>query len=153
MEILQPGLLPEHITGAKTRNLYLQFQRLLDKAATKKIPFSTVEAINENVKAIASAPAGRVLYEVLKEKQKVILSLPEKRHKIVPKNHYRKMWMAAGLAVFGLLLGMAFGLSMGNIGLFGTGFPVGLAIGVAVGTSLDRKAETEGRQMDIELKY
>lgn len=153
MEILQPGLLPEHITDTKTRALYLQFRKLLDEAGKKKIPDHTVKMIHQQTELIPAELTDKAFYRCLKEKQKAVLALLEKEHKIVPKNYYRNMWIAAGLAVFGLPLGAAFGLAMGNTGLLGIGFPIGLTIGVAVGTSLDKKAEKEGRQLDLEIKY
>jgi hypothetical protein len=53
---------------------------------------------------------------------------------------------------FGLPLGVAFGISIGNIGLLGLGLPIGMAIGLAVGTSMDKKAAAEGRQLAFEVK-
>jgi hypothetical protein len=42
---------------------------------------------------------------------------------------------------------------MGNIGLLGIGLPIGMGVGVGVGSYLDKKALTEGRQLDVDLKY
>ena len=49
-------------------------------------------------------------------------------------------------------LGVAFGLSLGNIGLLAIGLPIGMAIGTLVGSKLDKKALESGKQLDIELK-
>lgn len=72
--------------------------------------------------------------------------------KLVPKNYYRNLWMILGMTTFGLPLGVAFGLSLGNIGLLALGLPIGMVIGLAVGSSLDKKASENGKQLDIELK-
>ena len=78
--------------------------------------------------------------------------MTEKELKIVPKNYYRNLWMVLGMSAFGLPLGVAFGLSLGNIGLLAIGLPIGMAIGTLVGSKLDKKALESGKQLDIELK-
>ncbi|MBK8045016.1 MAG: hypothetical protein IPK21_21620 [Haliscomenobacter sp.] len=59
--------------------------------------------------------------------------------------------MSLGMAAFGLPIGVAFGMSLGNIGLLGSGLPIGLAIGVALGSGLDKKAFKEGKQLDLDI--
>ncbi|MDQ1162310.1 hypothetical protein QE422_002678 [Chryseobacterium sp. SORGH_AS 447] len=39
------------------------------------------------------------------------------------------------------------------MGFIGIGLPIGMSIGIAVGTLMDKKAQTEGRQLDVEIKY
>ena len=62
------------------------------------------------------------------------------------------MWLALGMSTFGIPIGVAFGLSIGNIALLGAGLPIGMAIGLVVGSKMDKKAFEEGRQLNIELK-
>jgi hypothetical protein len=76
----------------------------------------------------------------------------EKELKVVPKNYYRTLWMALGMSAFGLPIGTAIGLFLGNIGLLAVGLPIGMGIGAVVGTNMDKKALAEGRTMDIEIK-
>lgn len=68
-------------------------------------------------------------------------------------NQNRNMWMAVGMAAFGIPLGAAFGAAIGNMAFIGIGMPVGMAIGIAVGTAMDKKAKAEGRQLNLELKF
>jgi hypothetical protein len=82
-----------------------------------------------------------------------IFKLVEKELKLVTKNHYRRLWMVLGMTIFGVLLGVAFGASLGNMAFLGLGLPIGMAIGIGVGTVMDKKAATEGRQLDVDLKY
>jgi drug/metabolite transporter (DMT)-like permease len=89
----------------------------------------------------------------MKKTQTQIIKLIEKKHKLVTKNHYRNTWLAIGMAVFGIPLGVAFGTSLGNMALLGIGLPIGMAIGMGVGTGMDKKALEEGRQLDLEIKY
>lgn len=91
--------------------------------------------------------------KAIKEKEKKIVKLLEKNHKIVPKKYYQTLWMVLGMSAFGLPIGVAFGLIMGNIGLLGIGLPIGMGFGIGVGAYLDKKALNEGRQLDVDLKY
>jgi len=154
MEILRLHLNPELLTEYKTNRLYLQWQDLLGSLEEKKLSDKTIGMINQEVEAINSTSlTDKSLQNLLKVKQTFILSLLEKEEKLVPKNHYRNRWLAAGLGAFGIPLGVIFGISLGNMGLFGIGLPIGMSIGIAVGTSMDKKAQAEGRQLDVELKY
>lgn len=74
-----------------------------------------------------------------------------KKLKLVPKHYYRNMWMGMGMATFGVPIGVAVGTSVGNMGMMGVGISMGFAIGIAVGTGMDKKAEAEGRQLDMEV--
>ena len=76
----------------------------------------------------------------------------EKEEKLVPKNAYRTRWMAIGMSVFGVPIGMAFGASLGNMAFLAIGIPLGMAIGIAIGAGMDKKALEEGRQLDIEIR-
>jgi hypothetical protein len=88
----------------------------------------------------------------LKRSENKVVKFIEKNHKIAPKNYYRKLWMIMGISGFGIPLGVFVGLSFGNMGMIGLGFPIGMAVGIGVGSKLDKKAFTEGRQLDFEMK-
>ena len=60
--------------------------------------------------------------------------------------------MVLGMSAIGLPIGSAFGLLIGNIGLLGLGLPIGMVIGLLIGYRMDKKAQAEGRQLNIELK-
>ena len=137
----------------KLRNSYTQFGALLAELRKKELPDVVAEYINEEVKSLNELPTGVELIKALKKKQTKIIQLTEKQLKVVPKNYYRNIWLALGMSVFGLPLGAAIGLSLGNIGLLAIGLPIGMAMGLAVGISMDKKALNEGRQLDIEIKY
>jgi len=154
MQIIKPDLNPELLTDTKTNALYHQLQNLLNLLEQKKISPETLQKINLETEAINSTSLrDKDLHKMLKEKQNHIIKTLEKDHKIVPRNYYRNIWLAAGMGAFGLPIGVAFGLLIGNIALLSIGLPIGMAIGIGVGTSLDKKAEAEGRQLDIEIKH
>lgn len=154
MKILKLHLKPELLTEHNTNRLYQQWQALLASLEEKKVSTKTIEIINQEIEAINSTSLrDKSLQNLLKVKQTFILGLLEKDEKLVPKNHYRNRWLAVGLAAFGIPLGVIFGLSLRNMGLIGIGLPIGMGIGIAVGTLMDKKAQAEARQLDVEIKY
>lgn len=140
-------------TNDKLIRSYTQFSQLLTELRKKDLSQELVLFINESIAALNLSTAEETqLIKLLKQKETAILKQAEKQHNIVPKNYNRHLWMLFGMSGIGLPLGVAFGLSMGNIGLLGIGFLPGMAIGLAIGISLDKKALKEGRQLDIEIK-
>ena len=138
----------------KLSRTYLQFELLLKELRKKELPQTTGDFVNQNIEDLnATSLAGNELRKSIKQKQTGILNLLEKEHKIVPKNHYQNLWLALGLCVFGLPLGIIFGSCMDNMGMLGIGLPVGMAVGVCLGAWLDKKACKEGKQLDVEIKY
>jgi hypothetical protein len=138
----------------KASNAYQQLDKLLNALEIMALPNETVILINQEIEQLNStSDIDKYFVRATKEKENRILKLVEKNHKIVPKNYYRKLWMVLGMSAFGLPIGVAFGISIGNLGLLGLGLPIGMAIGIGVGTSMDKKALNEGRQLDFEVKY
>jgi len=143
--------LDQHTAEAR---FYTQLAELLQQLRLRTLPTSVTEKINTHISVLNSSDCdGSNLKKLVKKQQAEILKLIEKELKIVPKNYYRNLWLALGISAFGLPLGVAFGLSIGNMGLMALGLPIGMAIGVAVGTNMDKKALEQGRQLDIEIKY
>lgn len=121
---------------------------------TKKLTEEIVIVINHKIDELNSASnSEKELKTQLKKTQSSVLKLIEKEAKLVTKNHYRNTWLAIGMSVFGIPIGVALGVSLGNIGLLGIGLPLGMVIGMAVGTKMDEKARELGKQLDIEIKY
>lgn len=61
------------------------------------------------------------------------------------------MWIALGMSAFGLPVGAAMGLTIGNMALLGIGLPIGMVFGLAIGSAMDKKSLKEGTQLNIEL--
>jgi len=136
----------------KLSSLYAQFGVLLSELRKKQLNEELIKSINAFIETInASTVTGNEFKKLVKQAQTAIVKQVEKEHKIVPKNHYRTLWMLLGFTAFGLPIGLTFGLSVGNIGLMAIGLPIGMAIGAAVGSSMDKKAEQEGRQLNVEI--
>lgn len=141
-------------TDTKTNRIYIQLGELLNQLRKRNLPENIIESVNQDIEVVnAASLIGNDFRKLVKQKQNKIIKLLEKDLKVVPKNYYRNMWLALGMSVFGLPIGVAFGASIGNMGLLGVGLPIGMAIGALVGSKMDKKALEEGRQLNIEIKY
>ena len=140
-------------SNIKIANSIKQFNSLIKLLNDKILTLNVIKKINDDITELNSSQVmGTALSHLIKKKQNKIIKLTEKELKIVPKNYYTNLWMVLGMSAFGLPLGVAFGLSLGNIGLLAIGLPIGMAIGTLVGSKLDKKALESGKQLDIELK-
>ncbi len=138
----------------KLTNKYVYFEKLIDELKKREMPSKIVNSINQNIEGINSfSGSNKDLRKQIRKSQSNILKLIEKELKLVPKNLYRTRWMAIGMSVFGIPLGMAFGASLDNMAFLGIGIPIGMVIGMAIGAGMDKKAFEEGRQIDLEIKY
>ncbi len=137
----------------KASKAYQQLGKLLNALKEKMLPAETIDLINNEIDQLNSiSDIGKTFVKATKETENRIIKLVEKKHKIVPKNYYGKLWMVLGMSAFGIPIGLAFGLSIGNFGMLAIGIGLGLAIGVGVGSSMDKKAFNEGRQLEFEVK-
>lgn len=137
----------------KAVKAYQQLNALVSALESKELPDETVGLIDQVIDQLnAMSETEEYFVKTIKQKEKELLKLVEKKHRIVPQNYYRNLWMVVGMSAFGLPAGLAFGLSMGNMGLMGIGLPIGMAVGIGVGLSMDKKAFDEGRQLDFEVK-
>lgn len=142
-------------SDTRLNQLYSQFDTLLSELRKKELLDSIIQLINNEVEEINTSDSLTTndLRKVIKKKQTAILRLIEKDLKLVPKNYYRTLWLALGMTVFGIPLGVLAGVLLGQPGLFAIGLPIGVAIGVTVGTAMDKTAAKENRQLNLEIKY
>lgn len=140
-------------SDAKSSQYFDQYQQLLTELNSRPLPENISSSINTATEELNASPlSGKPLLKLLKQKQTAVLKLLEKELKVVPKNHFRNLWMVVGMSAFGLPIGVAFGMSIGNLAMLSIGLPIGMAIGMGVGAGLDKKALEEGRQLQVELK-
>ena len=139
--------------GKRTQRKVQNFRELLQALGERKLPDSLTEALNLKINALNALQGTEKQYrKAVVNTEYKILKFLEKEHKIVPKNHYQKTWLALGMAVFGVPLGVGMGTALGNMGFMGAGIGIGLAIGIAVGAGMDKKARDEGRQLEFEAR-
>ena len=152
MKIIELNQKPGIDRNVKLEETYLQFEKLLIELRKKELPDGIVVSINKDIEDLNSiSSSGDDLRQIVRKKQTRIIKLLEKELKLVPKNYYRNLWLAVGMAAFGIPIGVAFGASLGNMAFLAIGLPIGMAIGIAVGTGMDKKAFEEGRQIDLEM--
>ena len=95
-------------------DIYVQFEKLLSELRKRDLPDEVVHSINTNIDLIDMATESEEQWKKqLRKTQSDILRLIEKELKLVPKNHYRNIWLALGIAAFGVPLGVVFGLKSG----------------------------------------
>lgn len=141
-------------SNKKLTELYVQFGKLLSELRKRDLPDKVVQSINTNIDLINPAlETAEQWRKQLRKTQSDILRLIEKELKLVTKNHYRNIWMALGIAAFGVPLGVVFGASLGNMAFMGIGIAMGIPVGLVIGTGLDKKAAEEGRQLDVEINH
>ncbi len=154
MEILTLEKRPGELTNKKIQLRYEQLESVLQTLREKELAAEIIEAVNAIITQVnASLAVEKTWGQQLNIARINILRMLEKKLKIVPKNYYRNLWMSMGMAAFGLPIGVAFGTSMGNMAYLGIGLPIGMAVGIVVGMQMDKKAEAEGRQLEMEMNF
>jgi hypothetical protein len=144
MEIKELKNRPDIDQNNKLYVSYAQFDKLLMELRTKDLPNETVNFINDGIDRVNSDTGSeKELSKHIKNTQSRIIKLIEKEHKLVTKNHYRNTWLAVGMSVFGIPIGL---LLFDNIGI---GLPMGMLIGIVIGSRMDKKAFNEGRQLNL----
>ena len=132
---------------------YDQINTLIEELNDRSIPEEVAKTISLKIRDMNQfSGSARQLKSLANKNIHFIIRLLEKELDLVNKNHYRNLWMALGMSVFGLPLGAAFGLAIGNLAFLGIGLPIGMLIGLAIGTQKDKKAAEEGKQLKFELK-
>ena len=140
---------PSFEENPKLTKAALNLRTLLEAIEKKSIQESIEMKINEIIAGVNNFPGpDPELLKQIKSAQSVILKLLQNELGLVAKNHYQLQWLALGMAVFGIPMGVAFGMSLGNLAFLGIGLPIGMAIGIAVGNSKDKQAEEQGKQLD-----
>lgn len=139
--------------NAKLSNKFVQLEAFLIELRKHTLPENLISTINQEIEQLNNTYAkGESKHKFLNASLQRIVKKVEKEARLVPEKYYTKLWLAIGMAAFGIPLGVIFGMSLKNMAFIGIGLPIGLGIGVAVGAQLDKKAKEENRQLAIELK-
>jgi len=126
---------------------YRKMQALLRALSKKEIPSGIKTIINEDIKLLNSFKGSeKEMNRNLKKTNTKILALVKKELKLVPKNYYLSLGAGIGL-VFGTALGTSFISFLNNSTAMGTS--LGLIFGAAIGSMLDKRAEKDGKQLDL----
>lgn len=140
--------------NVKLSKAHKNLQSLLEALQDRGIADEIAAHFNKEIEEINKLHApDKKLLKKMRGTKNSILKFVEKEHKLVPKHYYRNLWMALGMTVFGIPMGIAFSTALGNFAFLAIGLPIGMPIGMAVGSAMDNKALQEGRQLDIEFEY
>lgn len=150
MDLIEINERPEFSSKEKVNKKITCFSKLINELRKRQLSEKLKQIINHEIQNINDSKGSeKEFLKTLAKSQAIVLREMEKDSKLVVKNHYRNLWMLLGMSAFGIPIGVAFGISIGNLGLLGLGFPIGMGIGVGVGSALDNKAAKEGRQLDV----
>jgi hypothetical protein len=135
-----------------TKN-YINLLTVLEALKDRLLPEDMIVSINQEIEELYHFKGSdKEVNKQLKNARAAILKLVEKELKLVPKNYYRNLWMAIGMSAFGMPIGIALSVALDNFAFIAIGLPIGMPIGMAVGSAMDKRAEEEGRQLDIEFE-
>lgn len=138
--------------NAKLSERYAQTECLIDELKERRLPEHLILKINLEISKLNQInDCEKTLKCQLSKSLWKITNALEKEIKVVSVNHYRNIWLSIGMAVFGVPLGVVFGLILNNMAFIGIGLPIGLTLGMAIGVQMDNKAKEEGRQLKMEL--
>lgn len=128
-----------------------KLRQLIEELGTMKLKPAVQEEMVRSVQELnVYQGSDAKLISLARKKINGILRLLEKEMNVVPKNEYRLRWLALGMSVFGVPMGVVFGLILENMAFLGIGLPIGLTLGIAIGNSMDHRAAQEGRQLNFE---
>ena len=136
--------------GKRLEKNYNTMRLLVEKINERDLNAATVEVVNEQVEILNSAD-DKVIKSTLRKTRSKILTVLEKEMKLVTANHYMTRWMALGMTVFGVPIGVSYGVAIDNMGMMGVGIAIGMSVGLAIGSGMDKKAKEEGRQLDVKI--
>tara|TARA_R110001583_G_scaffold49099_1_gene153768 strand:+ start:28550 stop:28990 length:441 start_codon:yes stop_codon:yes gene_type:complete len=130
----------------KLSKAYNKMQCIIEALNTREISIEILNTINTNIKLLNTfSGTEKEIIKIINKTYSKILSLIKKELKLVPKHHYRNLWMLLGMS-----FGVAFSPIIGNSGNAGIGISMGMLIGVIIGTNLDKNAKEVGNQLDFE---
>jgi len=150
MDIIPLQTRPIIDTSESKQKSFDSFVKLLAELRQRSIPEEQVASINKDIGELnAMGDSDKRWYKELKKVRYRIVHRVHKELNLVPKNFYRDQWMALGMTVFGLPLGLIFSFAIGNMAFLAIGLPIGMPIGMAIGANKDQQAAEEGRQLDV----
>jgi membrane protein insertase Oxa1/YidC/SpoIIIJ len=130
---------------------FYSFQSLIDALNKKDIPADLTTSINQIIIFINSMHASdKIVIRRIEEGKNKILEMVERRLGLVRKKQYHNYWITMGVTLYGLPVGVVLYFLSGNLAFIIPGLPIGMLIGIWVGNRKDRKAETNGKQLEIE---
>jgi len=138
----------------KLTKKYVYLKKLIEELNKKDLTSEIVNSVDNDIEQINSfSGSEKDLLKQIRKTQSSILKLVEKELKLVTKNHFRNRWLAIGMTAFGIPIGTAIGMSIGNMAFVGFGLVIGMIFGITCGMEMDKKAKEAGKQLDVDIEY
>tara|TARA_R100001369_G_scaffold22674_3_gene41357 strand:+ start:23973 stop:24431 length:459 start_codon:yes stop_codon:yes gene_type:complete len=148
---LQPIEYPSSIRRSEeNRSHFQKFDSFLEELRRMELPPEVIVSLNNQLEKLHSfSGSEKQFFKKLKITKAVLLKILYKEVHVVPKNHYRNLWIALGLSAIGIPVGILLSLYLDNSIYIALGIALGSTMGVLIGNYLDNQAEEEGRQIEI----
>lgn len=127
-----------------------KFNELWEELNEHELPIEVSSFVNREVDHLNSLTDKNKVFKHLGKSQSAILKRVKEEMGLIPSNYYRNMWIGLGIAVFGVPLGVVFGVIFKNMAFIGMGLPIGIAVGIGIGVSMDAKSKADGIQLRFE---
>jgi hypothetical protein len=146
----QPKI-PENLNQhRKLEKSFNKLSLLVEELNKKEIPEEIQEQINQEIEQVdAFMGSDNQHAKFISSAYNEILKRVRKALGLVPKHYYQNLWTALGLSVFGVPLGIAYAATLDSPAMFSIGIAMGLPIGLAIGIGMDKKANKEGKQLQV----
>jgi len=130
-----------------------EFNALLEELYTRPLSDEMHADLREMAKGMNELEEREKGYfQILRQHQKVVVKRLVQEEGWSPMGYFQQLWMAQGMAVFGVALGLCFGVALKNMAFLGIGLPIGMAIGIAIGKKKDEEKKQAGQQLNWEIK-
>ncbi|TVZ25234.1 hypothetical protein JM83_0136 [Gillisia sp. Hel_I_86] len=131
---------------------YILLEKLVQELQNRELPPEVLVEMNVEIEHLNACLDDHPRFlSKIKSAKMLLLNNIHKNLEIVPKNYYRNLWLAIGMSAFGLPLGIVFSVIWNNYSFMAIGLPIGMSIGIALGTLLDKQAEENNRQLELEI--
>ena len=144
-------LIRRKTVSRKLNKAYDKIDCLLTEVGKKELPADSLEEINQRITLLNHFDGEeKILRKKIERFYSEILKLLKDQLGIVPRNYHQNIWMAYGLALFGLPIGVVMSTMTDTPAFMGVGLPIGLSIGMIYGMLKDRKVKMQNKQINIE---
>jgi hypothetical protein len=112
MEIKDLTIKGEYKGDEKLEKRISNFQSYIDLLNSRDLDNDIIDAINSSIDELNNFEGSKRKFKLrlMKVRSQVVRHV-EKQAKLVPQNYYRKLWLALGMSVFGMPIGVVFGTS------------------------------------------
>lgn len=129
-----------------------KYENLLNQLQTKELTSSFIDFVDEEINKLnQSELIAKKYFRMMESSRRRIINKMVQDLKLYPKQYHQNMWLALGMSVFGIPIGMLMSIVLDSMAFIGIGLPLGLSIGIFVGQAKDKKAKSEGKQIDTQI--